>query len=239
MGLAYRPGMQTPASHRSARVGGSRSRRIRVHGPLALLVIAASSLASAPDARAQHLELTGFGGLQWGGSTDLASGGTGSFDWGPSYGGSAYWRVRDDGLFGVIYSRQESRFDASIPQADGSLLYLSTDVIVNLIHAGGELEISPTKRLTPILGLSVGATYIQPTSGGDTNWFFSAALTGGGKYRITEHFGLRAQMRLIVSVLGSDSTVVCVSAGGATCAVSANLDALIMGDLVAGAYVEF
>lgn len=178
--------------------------------------------------------------MQWGGSTDLASGGSGSFDWGPSYGGSAYWRVRKDGLFGVIYSREESRFDASIPQPDGSLLQVSSDVIVGVIQAGGEVEISPTKKLTPILGLSVGTTYFQPTSGGgDTNWFFSAAVTGGGKYRITDHFGLRAQMRLIVTVLDGNSSFVCVSAGGATCAVSADLDALFMGDLVAGLYVEF
>jgi len=207
-------------------------------GAWAAAAVAVALLTGAADARAQHLELTGFGGIGWGGSVTLVNG-NGSFDAGPIYGGSAYWRVRDDGLFGVIYSREESQFQTTVYPTSGPPTTALTNVIVSALHAGGEVEISPQKRLTPTLGLSVGATWIEPTSGGSTNWFFSAALTGGGKYRITEHMGLRAQMRLLVSVLGGNSSVVCVSAGGATCAVSANLDALLMGDLVAGVYVEF
>jgi len=194
-------------------------------------------LAAASAAHAQHVELTGFGGIQFGGSTDQL-GGTASFDAGPSFGGMAYYRVRDDGLFGVSYSRQRSELVATFVGAGGPIRR-TVDVDVGIVHAGGELEISPRKPLTPILGLSVGATHFTPRQGGETGWYFSAALTGGFKYRITEHVGLRAHMRLIATVIDSNSRIACVSSGGLTCAIAADLDGLVQGDLVGGLYVAF
>jgi len=209
------------------------ARSARVLAPL----VALSILGSVTPARAQHVELTGFGGIQFGGATDLLLG-SASFAAGPSYGGMAYYRVRDDGLFGVSYSREQSQMSATWI-GNGQILQGTVPVDVGIIHAGGELEISPKKKLTPILGLSVGATHITPRNGGETGWYFSAALTGGAKYRITDHFGLRAHMRLIATVINDNSTVACVSSGGLTCAVASELDGLVQGDLVGGVFFAF
>lgn len=207
--------------------------------PLTLIVLTAGPApARAQGERTQHFEITGFGGIQFGGSTDLTFG-NGSFDAGESYGGILNYRVREDGLFGVSYSRQQTTLVADAI-AGGVPIKRSIESTIGYIHAGGELEIYPKRNLTPIIGLSVGATHISPRNGGESNWFFSAAFMGGFKYRVTKNFGLRTHMRLLATVLNGNANVVCVSQGGLTCAVSSgDVNGLIQGDLVAGLYLAF
>jgi hypothetical protein len=227
-----------PAGGRSNDGGPSpRASRSGAGTSVGLWIVCLAALGLAPHAHAQHVEVTALGGVQYGGSTDVF-GGTASFDAGPSYGGMVYYRVRDDGLFGVSYSREQSQL-ASTLVGPGGPVYGTLDVDIGVLHAGGELEIAPRKAVTPILGLSVGATHFTPRRSGPTEWFFSAALTGGFKYRINRHIGLRAHARLIATVIDDDSRITCVSSGGLTCAVAADLDGLVQGDLVGGVYVAF
>jgi hypothetical protein len=197
--------------------------------------------------RGQHAEITVLGGIQYGGAIDdlvLERGlqiglGSGSFEWGPALMAIAGYRVGPDGLVTLSYSRQRTQFDAKVLFNDGSYQRREISVDVGYAQFGGELEIPMNERVVPFIGLSLGASHFTPRRDGSTNWFFAGAFTGGFKLRITDWLGVRTQMRLLATAIGSESQIFCVSSGGAVCAISADLTGFVQGDLMAGLYVAF
>lgn len=196
--------------------------------------------------KGQHAEITLLGGIQYGGAIDdlvlerglQLGGGSGSFEWGPALMAIAGYRVGPDGLVTLSYSRQRTQFDAQT-FFGGSYERSQISVDVGYVQFGGELEIPMNERVVPFIGLSLGASHFTPRRGGSTNWFFAGAFTGGFKFRITDWIGVRTQMRLLATAIGSDSQVFCVSSGGIACVIAADLTGFIQGDLVAGLYVAF
>jgi len=177
------------------------------------------------------VEITALGGIQFGGSVDLVGGDEGSFDADVGFGGVLGYRVQNDGLAVISYLVQPTEFSLD---SGGSV-----DMNVGYLQIGGELEFAMTPHLLPFIGLTVGATHITPRDGGDSNWFFSTVFTGGVKVPVSKHFGLRTQMSLLTTVIDGNSKIYCTSGGGASCAISADVDAMFQGNFSVGVYLTF
>lgn len=202
-------------------------------GSIASLVVFFAAMAAA--AESGNYEITALGGVGFGGSTDLELG-DGSLDAGASYGAMLAARVRRDGLVALSYTRQRTEFDVALTGGGSQRL----DVDVGYVQFGGELEFHPTgRRIVPFIGLSLGASHFSPRGGGRTEWFFAGTFTGGLKIPLTEHVGLRAQMRVMGTLIDGKSDIFCVGAGGVTCVVAGSADGLFQGDALAGIYVTF
>jgi hypothetical protein len=184
-------------------------------------------------------EITAMVGGTVGGSVDLI-GGKIDFDAGPSYGGMLGYRVTDDSLVILSYHRQSTTANISVFDP-GDPLYpsQSVDMDIGHIQIGGELDFAHKARLSPLLGLTIGASHYSPElADAQTHWFFTAILYGGATFRITKHVGLRAQARAIGTVISANTRWVCGSLSGCAFSMS-GADGVVQGDFSAGVYVAF
>jgi hypothetical protein len=84
----------------------------------------------------------------------------------------------------------------------------------------------------------VGAIHFTPQrSDLSTEWFFAGILYAGVKIPLHEHFGLRTQMRMLGTVIDSNTAWLCASQAG--CYVSGDVTGMIQGDFSVGAYLAF
>ncbi len=217
---------------------------LRLSIALVLLAQLVALPALAEERGPQHLwEITPIVGIGWGGKIDFeddAGGGSGEidFDSGPVIGGVIGARVSEEGMGFISYQFQ--RTSADVRWDGGSNPNQAVDVNVGMIQIGGELELPMNPHFVPFFGLGIGATHIGlRDNDASPEWFFSGTVSGGAKFPITKHFGLRLHMSMLATVIQNDSAVLCVSSGGLTCAVSADLEAMIQGDFMAGVYLAF
>lgn len=217
-----------------------------------LLLFAASGAARAvhpalQDPPDKRIEITGFGGYQFGGCVQSALTVTLVGESCPAsdvaFGGILAYRVRNDGLMGVSYTMQRTNvsFTATSPANGAVAAYRSFPVDMGYLHFVGELELPQGERFIPFIGLGVGAMYYLPRDvpSSSMGWFFSAAFLGGAKLKLHQNFGLRAQMTLLTNVISSEGALFCVSSGGLTCAYNTRLEGQVQGNVLAGAYVTF
>jgi hypothetical protein len=215
----------------------TRTRRLFVL--LTMLVIAGIPVDSALAEKSGTFEITPMVGVTVGGSIDLI-GGKIEFDAGPSYGGMLGYRVRDDALVILSYHRESTtaHFNVFNPS---SPLYPSRSVDMDIGHLqiGGELDFSRRSRFSPLFGLTIGASHYSPDlANAERQWFFTAIAYGGATFRITKHVGLRAQARVIGTVISANTRWICGSPIG--CSFSMNgVDGVVQGDFSAGVYVAF
>jgi len=182
------------------------------------------------------VQLTGLYGIQFGGSLDLDEGKL-EIDSAPAWTVQAGLRVQDDGFAYVSYTQQSTV--ASFDSATGTPPSGRFDVDIGYLLVGGELDLPMRKHLVPFIGLGIGATHFSPANA-STDWFFSFMAIGGLKIPIMKHIGLRGQVRYLGTVVDSDASWFCASAGGATCAVSLNDTTLLsQGDVTGGVYISF
>jgi hypothetical protein len=167
--------------------------------------------AAIPLAAQSGLEITPTVGYRFGGTVET-DGGHFSANSGVAWGGTIGYRVKPDGLVELVYSRQSTSiaFDpdtsAKVTVGDGAIEYL---------QVGGALEFGHNPNTKPYFALTVGGTHFAPQNsalGSDWRFSFGAAL--GMKTYLSQHFGLRAQMRLWMSTLSSDSQFWCTLPGG-------------------------
>jgi hypothetical protein len=203
-----------------------------------LLTLGTVGPAAATDPlEPDHAQITGLGGVQWGGALHAAEGRV-EIDSAPTYTVQAAVRTQEDGFVVLSYTRQSTvariRFDDGRP---GSRF----DLDVGYLQLGGELDVKRYRHLVPFIGLTLGATHLTPREPGAwTEWFFSGTATAGARIPITKNFGLRTQLRLLATLISGDTSVYCVSSGGAACALSIDDAAgFVQGDLTAGLYVAF
>ena len=117
----------------------------------------------------------------------------------------------------LLYSTQSTSVDGAAPM----------DMDVQYLQIGGTVSYPDANRVIPYFGITVGAARFSPDAPGlddETKLAFSVA--GGFRVPITEHFGVRFDLRAFVSVLDTDGDMFCVSDGGATCAIRAKSDTL-------------
>jgi len=233
--------MQATTSNgpRHRHVMGRRVRRTLTAAFASLCVLAGAAPARAEVERIEPgmVQLSGWAGYQWGGEIDADIGRI-DIDSAPSYGAQAGLRVQDDGFAFISFTQQSTT--ARIHFGDGSPTS-TFDIDVGYLQIGGELDLHMHRHLVPFIGLSIGATYLKPNEpDASTEWFFSGSAIAGAKIPITEHIGIRTQMRFLGTVISSDTDFYCVSSGGATCAINVDdTTGFIQGDITGGLYISF
>jgi hypothetical protein len=142
--------------------------------------------------------------------------------------------LEDDITFGFF-----ADMVADVPQRHYELLYakqgstvagaVPIDMDVQYLHIGGTVSYTDSVRVIPYFGGTIGAARFSPDASGlDEETKPSFSFGGGLKVPLTDHVGLRFDLRAFISLLDSDSTLFCASgAAGGTCAISARSDTFI------------
>ena len=119
----------------------------------------------------------------------------------------------------VLYANQGSTIEGATP----------IDMSIQYLQIGGTVGFTDNPRVTPYFGATVGATRFSPdTTGLDDETKLSFSLGGGMKIPITDHIGLRFDLRAFITLLDTDSDIFCVSsAAGSGCRVAARSDAFL------------
>lgn len=189
-------------------------------------------LAAAPAAAAPRVEITPFGGWQFGGgwnsnpapdSPPDVVGGDVDLPAAVNFGLTIDYTLYPGGQLELVYNRQPTRL--TVKSGNFGVAATLFDVDVEYWHLGGLYEVPMGARTRAYANATVGATHFNPVPAERSGeWRFSFAVGGGGKLFLTDRIGLRAQGRLWFTFLDTDSAWFCTSGGG--CLV--NVDGTIM-----------
>lgn len=200
---------------------------MRVSRRAGILAAAASLLAA--EAGAQSVQLEPFGGYQFGGSfqspvlgvkaslhSSLAYGGTADFAIGE------HWRVE------LLYSRQPTEVRASG----------AADFDLNVERYMGGLVEEKGEGRTRFFGVALGGvTRFAPGLGGfDTDTRFTLGVGLGLKHFLSDHFGLRTELRGFYTFTSTNGGVFCA---GGTCLFVFGGHGLWQGDVSGGVILAF
>jgi hypothetical protein len=174
---------------------------------LAVLCLA----VAAPLAAQSGIEITPTIGYRFGGTINNDDGRFSASDnlaWGATFG----YRVKADGLVELVYSRQPTtiRFNP-----DTSANFVVGDAAIEYLQLGGALEFGHNPNTKPFFALTLGGTHYAPQNPDLLGeWVFSWGAALGLKTYLNQHIGLRAQARLWMSTLNSDTQFWCTLPGG-------------------------
>jgi len=166
---------------------------------------------AAPLAAQSGLEITPTIGYRFGGTINNDDGRFSASDnlaWGATLG----YRVKPDGLVELVYSRQPTTIAFN---PDTSATFTVGDAAIEYLQLGGALEFGHDPNTKPFFALTLGGTHYAPQNpelGGE--WVFSWGAALGLKTYLSQHLGLRAQARLWMSTLSSDTEFWCTLPGG-------------------------
>jgi Outer membrane protein beta-barrel domain len=204
------------------------------------LAAAAAALLTWAPAQAQEqpqpehvnaFELTPFVGFMGGGEfEDPTDDSDRDLDEDTSFGLIANAAVDAWRHYELVYAQQGTELDGATP----------TDMDVQYLQIGGIVSYPDATRVIPYFGLTVGAARLSPDEAGlddETKLAFSAA--GGFRVPITDHIGVRLDLRAFITLLESDSDLFCVSSSGLTCRVRAKSDTLLQYAASLGVTVGF
>jgi hypothetical protein len=197
--------------------------------PLAIL------LAGSARGQERRVEISPFGGVQFGGSV-LSRPGQLEIEADVAYGVILDVRVEPDATIQMLYGRQDTTLD-----------FLSNDPLfpqrvrvglaVEYYHLGGAIEFGEG-RLKPYFALTLGATRFDPkVEGVGSEWRFSLGTGVGFKTYLSPRFGLRAETRVWPTFLQTDGGFLCSLPGA--CLVPVEADFLTQGSATAGFFVTF
>jgi len=181
------------------------------------------------------VDLVPFGGFRFGG--DVATQPTGSstptslsINAGASYGGIIDIPLYDPRRLEIYYSRQPTHLSAGLTPQAGS------DVTVSVLHLGlADALPGDDPRLTWLLIGSAGATELSYSGGGNVTRF-GIGLGGAVVWMPTPHFGIRGDLRALITFTGNGSGVVACS-GGCTAAFTSSV--LAQGEATIGLVARF
>ena len=199
-------------------------------GLLSALLVAGSPLAAQGG-----IELTPTFGYRFGGTI---SNDYGKFSAGDNlaWGGALGYRVKRDGLVELVYSRQPTtvRF-----KPDTGAAFTVSDAAIEYLQFGGALEFGDNPNTKPFFALTIGGTHFAPENPDLLGeWVFSFGAALGLKTYLSQNFGLRAQARLWMSTLSSDTQFWCSLPGG--CVINASNGVFFtQGELSGGAMFVF
>lgn len=201
----------------------------------AVVLLLAISCLSPAWAR-PRVEITPFGGYQWGGTV---SGWEGEFRI-PSTGN---WGIAlnvdmsPDTQLELCFTRQHSAlevrwYDYSIPQKE---LF---DLAVEYYQIGALHMLRGSGYSGPYTVLTIGATRFAPdTSEYSDEWLFSMALGFGVKVPIGERLALRLQARILLPIQWAGGGLWCGTSG---CGIGlSGGSSILQGDVTAGLTIPF
>ncbi|TFG45630.1 MAG: hypothetical protein E4H41_04585 [Gemmatimonadales bacterium] len=176
------------------------------------LGLLALALCAAPPLAAQSgIEITPSIGYRFGGTIDNDDGKFSAND-NLAWGGTLGYRVKRDGLVELVYSRQSTtvRF-----KPDTGAAVTIGDAAIEYLQLGGALEFGDDPNTKPFFALTIGGTHFAPENPDLVGeWVFSFGAALGLKTYLSQHVGLRAQARLWMSTLSSNTQFWCSLPGG-------------------------
>jgi hypothetical protein len=195
-------------------------------------ILVALALALAPSAGlAQRVEISPFGGFQFGGKLKVESGDL-SVPLGGNYGILVDVTFASNGQIELIYNRQATKLEQ-----EGSDTPLF-DMAVHNIHVGA-LYRFPATQVSPFVTVSGGVTRLEPSGDRDAESYGSGSFGGGIKKFITPNFGFRVQSRFWFTLVRSNDSVFCAPGVAGGCLVGQSAGLLEQGNLTGGLIVAF
>jgi opacity protein-like surface antigen len=129
-----------------------------------------------------------------------------------------------------LYTKQSTSVDGAAP----------FDMDVEYLQIGGIVSHPDARRVIPYFGITVGAARFSPDAPGlDDETKIAFSVAGGVRVPITEHIGVRLDLRGFVTVLDTDGDLFCVSSSGLTCAIRAKSDTFVQYSAALGVTIGF
>ncbi len=198
----------------------------------ALLLLASPARAAEPQkAHTNDFEFTPFVGYMAGGEfEDPADNSDRDLDEDSAFGLIVNAAVDDWRHYEFLYTKQSTSVDGTTP----------IDMDVEYLQIGGIVSYPDASRVIPYFGLTVGAARFSPDAPGfDDETKLAASVAGGVRVPITEHFGVRLDLRAFITVLDTDGDLFCVSDGGLTCNIRAKSDTFLQYSANLGVTIGF
>ncbi len=195
------------------------------------------SIALTPaGVSAQRVEITPFGGVQFGGDLRIQSGDL-DVSSGLNYGFTIDVSFMPGSKIEFLYSRQATNLELE----DGTTGAVSAlfDMAVEFIHIGVVHEWD-LKKVKPFVVLTGGITNMVPQGVDRESQRWASAMFGGGaKTSVSERIGVKAQGRLAFSVVRAGDELFCAPPIAGGCLVGLRRKMMMQGMLTAGAFVAF
>lgn len=200
-------------------------------------------MSASSECAGKRIEITPFGGYQWGGSLrgyegEITIPGTGN------WGIALDIEVRRDVMVELVYTRQYSSLQVRpfcnvppVPSECTPTWRQAFDLSTEYYHIGGLYEIQSGGSAVPFTTMTMGAVRFAPDgSMYGTEWKFSAAIGLGIKVPVGERLGIRLQARMLVPFLWSSGGLWC-GTGGCSIGVGGG-SSFIQGDITAGLIIK-
>ena len=196
-----------------------------------LLCLGSPARAADPPRHTNFWEFTPFAGFTAGGEfEDPANGSDRDLDEDSNFGLIVNAAVDEWRHYELLYSTQSTSVDGATP----------IDMDVQYLQIGGIVSNPDATRVIPYFGLTVGAARFSPDAPGlDDETKLAASIAGGVRIPITDHFGVRLDVRAFLTVLDSESDLFCVSSSGLTCTIRAKSDTFLQYSANLGVTVGF
>lgn len=198
----------------------------------ALLLLASPARAAEPQKiHTNDFEFTPFVGYMAGGEfEDPTDNSDRDLDEDTSFGLIVNAAVDDWRHYEFLYTKQSTSVDGTTP----------IDMDVEYLQIGGIVSYPDASRVIPYFGLTVGAARFSPDAPGfDDETKLAASIAGGVRVPITDHFGVRLDLRAFITVLDTDGDLFCVSDGGLTCNIRAKSDTFLQYSANLGVTIGF
>jgi opacity protein-like surface antigen len=221
-----------PASVRMPRVAVARQPARVLTAALTLAAVLASKPSSAAEQGFNEYEFTPLIGYTFGGEfEDPADSSDRDLDEGTSYGlifnlAADEWRHYE-----VLFSSQSTAVQGVVP----------FDMDIQYLQIGGTVSSPDAERVIPYFGMTVGGALLSPDLAGlDDEAKIAFSVGGGMKIPITDHIGIRFDVRTYITLLDTDSDIFCVSTGGTgTCRIRAKSDTFLQYSASLGVTIGF
>jgi hypothetical protein len=202
---------------------------------LAICCLLAIPLAGNAHAQDRRVEISPFGGYQFGGSV-LSRPGQLEIEPDVAYGVILDVRVRPDATIQMLYGRQDTTLDL-LSNDPFFPPRVRVGLAVEYYHLGGAVELGEC-RLRPYFALTLGATRFDPkVEDVGSEWRFSLGTGVGFKTYSRRGSGWRAEGRVWPTFLQTDGGFLCSLPGA--CLVEVEADFLTQGSATAGFFVTF
>lgn len=200
---------------------------------LSLAFVAGAGLLAAPNAAAQSVELTPFGGYRFGwGVGDVGGAPVIDDDGGGSVGMVANIALGprpDDFKFEALFSREQARVTIQPTFFSPPVRVITT---VDHMMIGVIQELDPSAQRAFISALAGVTRY---AAAGDTEFRFTVGLGAGGKFFATRHFGLRLDARGYMTIIELGGAGIC----SGSCVFAFRANPVFQADVTAGLIVAF
>ena len=200
-----------------------------------IAILAATTGVAHAQVPEYRVSVTPFLGYQMGGTFDDDDGGNEvEVDDASSFGLILNAPADNHTEWELFYSRQSAGLDSTTVALPADL-----ELEVQHILVGGTY-VFDRELFRPFISAGIGAAHLSPDGPGfDSDTVFAFGLGGGAQFFPESRFGLRVEGRMLGSVIDSDSSIFCVSSGGATCAFRASGEILWQFEVFGGLVARF